>query len=126
MSRLAILGAGKLGEALLSGLLRAGRPVDDIVVVGAGRSGPRSWRSGTACEAVPAAEAAGADTLLLAVKPQDIDACSPSWRRRWAAAPGGLARGRHPDRATSSAGCRAGVAGGAGACRTPRRWWTRR
>ena len=33
VSRLAVLGAGKLGEALLSGLLRAGRPADDIVVV---------------------------------------------------------------------------------------------
>ena len=33
MTRLAVLGAGKLGEALLSGLLRAGRTPDEIVVV---------------------------------------------------------------------------------------------
>ena len=33
VSRLAVLGAGKLGEALLSGLLRAGRPADDLIVV---------------------------------------------------------------------------------------------
>ncbi len=32
MRKLAIIGAGKLGEALLSGLLRAGRSADDIVV----------------------------------------------------------------------------------------------
>ena len=32
MSRIAIIGGGNIGEALLSGLLRAGRQVKDIVV----------------------------------------------------------------------------------------------
>src|ERR1700727_1735807 len=33
MARIAIVGGGSMGEALLSGLLRAGRRVKDIVVV---------------------------------------------------------------------------------------------
>ena len=33
MARIAIIGGGSIGEALLSGLLRAGRQVKDLVVV---------------------------------------------------------------------------------------------
>ena len=74
MTTLAVLGTGKLGEALLSGLLRAGRAPDDVVVV------VRRAERGTQLEerygvrAVSVAEAAGADVLLVTVKPQDIDA----------------------------------------------------
>ncbi|WP_264992607.1 NAD(P)-binding domain-containing protein, partial [Mycobacterium montefiorense] len=32
MARIAIIGGGSIGEALLSGLLRAGRQVKDLVV----------------------------------------------------------------------------------------------
>jgi pyrroline-5-carboxylate reductase len=70
---LAILGAGKLGEALLSGLLRAGRTVDDIVVSerSAERAGYLKHRYGV--NSVGVAEAAKhANTLIVAVKPQDI------------------------------------------------------
>jgi pyrroline-5-carboxylate reductase len=72
---LAILGAGKLGEALLSGLLRSGRTTDDIVVTArrseraellAERYGVRTVSNREA--------AASADVLLVTVKPQDIDA----------------------------------------------------
>jgi pyrroline-5-carboxylate reductase len=70
---LAILGAGKLGEALLSGLLRAGRTVDDIVV--SERSPDRAaflkHRYGVNSVSVPEAVKHGR-LLLIAVKPQDI------------------------------------------------------
>jgi pyrroline-5-carboxylate reductase len=70
---LAILGAGKLGEALLSGLLRAGRTVEDIVV--AERSPERSaylkHRYGVNSVSVAEAVKHG-NTLIIAVKPQDI------------------------------------------------------
>jgi pyrroline-5-carboxylate reductase len=73
MTRLAVLGAGKLGEALLSGLLRAGRSADDIVVVVRRAERAKELEERHGVRAVPAAEAAGADVLLVTVKPQDID-----------------------------------------------------
>ena len=72
MSRLAVLGAGKLGEALLSGLLRAGRPVEDMTVVVRRAERAKELEERYAVRAVPAAEGAGADVLLVTVKPQDI------------------------------------------------------
>lgn len=71
--RIAVLGAGKMGEALLAGLLRAGRRPEDLAVTT--RSGARgdelSRRYGV--RALGNREAAGsADTLVVAVKPQDI------------------------------------------------------
>jgi pyrroline-5-carboxylate reductase len=71
---IAILGAGKMGEALLSGLLRAGRPASDIVAVvrRPSRGAELTQRYGIAV--VDAAEAVkNSDTLLLGVKPQDMD-----------------------------------------------------
>jgi pyrroline-5-carboxylate reductase len=73
MSSLAILGAGKLGEALLSGLLRAGRSSDDIVVVVRRAERAKELEERHGVRAVPVAEAAAADVLLVTVKPQDID-----------------------------------------------------
>ncbi len=73
MSRLAVLGAGKLGEALLSGLLRAGRPAEDLTVVVRRAERAKELEERYGVHAVPAAEAAGADVLLVTVKPQDID-----------------------------------------------------
>jgi pyrroline-5-carboxylate reductase len=73
MSSLAVLGAGKLGEALLSGLLRAGRSGDDIVVVVRRAERAKELEERHGVRAVPVAEAAGADVLLVTVKPQDID-----------------------------------------------------
>jgi pyrroline-5-carboxylate reductase len=73
MTRLAVLGAGKLGGALLSGLLRAGRSADDIVVVVRRPERAKELEDKHGVRAVPAAEAAGADVLLVTVKPQDID-----------------------------------------------------
>ena len=70
---LAIIGGGKIGEALLSGLVRRGGP-DGIVVCerSAERASALATRYGVA--ALDLAEAAArARVLLIAVKPQDID-----------------------------------------------------
>jgi pyrroline-5-carboxylate reductase len=70
---LAIIGGGKIGEALLSGLVRRGGP-DGLLVCerSVERAAQLTQRYG-----VPAVELAGAAArarvLLLAVKPQDID-----------------------------------------------------
>jgi len=72
-SRLAVLGAGKLGEALLSGLLRAGRPVEDMTVVVRRPERAKELEERYGVQAVPATEAAKADVLLVTVKPQDIE-----------------------------------------------------
>src|ERR1700710_1252037 len=69
----AVLGAGKMGEALLSGMLRAGRNAEDLFVTArrAERAELLSERYGV--RAVSNVEAAtAADTLLLTVKPQDM------------------------------------------------------
>jgi pyrroline-5-carboxylate reductase len=71
----AVLGAGKMGEALLSGMLRAGRrPADLIVTVRRKERGDLlTERYGV--RVVSNVEApAQADTLLLTVKPQDMGA----------------------------------------------------
>lgn len=72
--RVAIIGAGVMGETLLSGMLRAGRRPEQITI--SDRSADRLAQMGsTYGVAVPrAAEAvAGASTVVLAVKPQDMD-----------------------------------------------------
>jgi pyrroline-5-carboxylate reductase len=74
MDALAILGGGKIGEALLSGLLRGERMPADIVV--AEKHGERaSYLADTygVKTVEPLAAVAAARTLVLAVKPQDID-----------------------------------------------------
>lgn len=69
----AIIGAGVMGETLLSGLLRAGRQPDDIII--AERRGDRAdeltERYGVKVMG-NAEAAAGADTVMLVVKPQDM------------------------------------------------------
>jgi pyrroline-5-carboxylate reductase len=71
---IAILGAGKMGEALVSGLLRAGQPPSGVVAVvrRQARAAELSERYGIAV--VDAAEAVKrSETLVLGVKPQDMD-----------------------------------------------------
>jgi pyrroline-5-carboxylate reductase len=71
----AVLGAGKMGEALLSGLLRAGRTPDGLLFTErhADRASYLTDKYGV--EAVDSAEAAKrADTLVVAVKPQEMGA----------------------------------------------------
>ncbi|HLY33999.1 MAG TPA: pyrroline-5-carboxylate reductase [Jatrophihabitantaceae bacterium] len=75
MDAVAILGGGKIGEALLSGLLRGARTVDDIVV--AEKNADRAdyiARTYGVRTLEPVAAVAAARTVVLAVKPQDIDA----------------------------------------------------
>ena len=70
---IAILGTGKRGEALLSGLLRAGRPASAVMaaVRREERGTELSERYGVhTTDAATAAKMA--DTLVLAVKPQDM------------------------------------------------------
>jgi pyrroline-5-carboxylate reductase len=72
---IAILGAGKMGEALLSGLVRAGRAPTGIVaaVRRPQRAAELADRYGV--QVTSAADAAkAADTLVLTVKPQDMGA----------------------------------------------------
>jgi pyrroline-5-carboxylate reductase len=71
---IAVLGAGKIGEALLSGLLKAGRPADELLFTEryADRAAELTKRYGV--QAVDTATAARkADVLVVAVKPQDIE-----------------------------------------------------
>ncbi|AUS79078.1 pyrroline-5-carboxylate reductase [Actinoalloteichus sp. AHMU CJ021] len=74
MSSIAVLGAGKIGEALLSGLIRAGHQPDTLSFTERhpGRAKELAGRHGV--DAVAVAEAAvNADVLVVAVKPQDIE-----------------------------------------------------
>jgi pyrroline-5-carboxylate reductase len=74
--RIAILGAGRIGEALLAGLLSSGwRSAGEVVVTC--RSGTRAAdlheRHGVEATTDNAAAVAGAGVVVIAVKPQDID-----------------------------------------------------
>lgn len=72
---IAILGTGKMGEALLSGLLRAGVEAGEIVATARREERARSLAERYGVRMVSNAEAAKtADTLILAVKPQDMAA----------------------------------------------------
>jgi pyrroline-5-carboxylate reductase len=75
MEVVAILGGGKIGAALLSGLLRGGRTPAEVVVSEkhAERAASLAATHGVQTLDVAAA-AARARTLVVAVKPQDIDA----------------------------------------------------
>jgi pyrroline-5-carboxylate reductase len=72
---LAILGAGKLGEALLSGILRSGSSADDVVVVERHAERAAFLKEQYGVRSVEVGEAVSfARTLVVAVKPQDIGA----------------------------------------------------
>ncbi|KRV50932.1 pyrroline-5-carboxylate reductase [Wenjunlia vitaminophila] len=73
--RVAVLGAGKIGEALLSGMIRAGFSPTDLLVTTRRPERAEELRARHGVEAVSNAEAAKtADTLILTVKPQDMGA----------------------------------------------------
>ncbi|MEU1288514.1 pyrroline-5-carboxylate reductase [Kitasatospora sp. NPDC005856] len=71
--KIAFLGTGKIGEALLSGLLRAGKNPADVLVTARRPERAVELAARYGVVAVSNAEAAKlADTLILAVKPQDM------------------------------------------------------
>ncbi|WP_037574855.1 pyrroline-5-carboxylate reductase [Phaeacidiphilus oryzae] len=73
--RVAVLGTGKIGEALLSGMLRAGKDPADLLVTARRPERAAELRRRHGVEAVSNREAAkAADTLILTVKPQDMGA----------------------------------------------------
>lgn len=72
---IAIIGVGKMGEALLSGLLRAGHAADEVAAVEkvSARSAEITGKYGVPALSLEEA-AEKADTLVIAVKPQDMEA----------------------------------------------------
>lgn len=71
----AFLGVGVMGEALLSGLVQAGRPVSELLVAEKRPERAAELTERYGIEVVDTAEAVKrADTVLLVVKPQDIGA----------------------------------------------------
>ncbi|MFI0978503.1 pyrroline-5-carboxylate reductase [Streptomyces sp. NPDC021093] len=69
----AVLGTGKIGEALLSGMIRGGRRPADLLVTARRSERADELRTRYGVESVSNAEAAKrADTLILTVKPQDM------------------------------------------------------
>lgn len=75
MTRLAILGGGFMGGALAEGLLEAGWDHSDLIVAEKleDRRGELERRLSIESTADAAAAAAGAESVLFAVKPQDIE-----------------------------------------------------
>jgi pyrroline-5-carboxylate reductase len=73
--RVAVIGAGKMGEALLSGLIRAGRDPADLLITArrSARAAELTDRYKVSATSNPQA-ASSADTLVLTVKPQDMRA----------------------------------------------------
>ena len=85
MKQTAILGAGVMGETLLSGLVRAGRRVDQLLVGEKRPERARELEERYGVAVVGNIEAASkADTVAIVVKPQDmadlLDEIGPSLR----------------------------------------------
>ncbi|GAA1379509.1 pyrroline-5-carboxylate reductase [Catellatospora chokoriensis] len=75
MYTVAVIGAGKIGEVLLSGLVKAGWPVDQIVATARREERAEQLRNRYGIRVLDNAEAvAAADVVAIAVKPQDAGA----------------------------------------------------
>jgi len=73
MTRVAVLGGGVMGETLLSGLIRAGRRAEDLVVGEKRPERAAELQERYGVDTAPSVDAARkADTLVLVVKPQDM------------------------------------------------------
>ncbi|WP_112275070.1 pyrroline-5-carboxylate reductase [Lentzea terrae] len=74
MTKIAVLGAGKIGEALLSGLLQGGRAATDLMFTEKHEARAHALTEQYGIEGTTIAGAAAkADVLIVAVKPQDIE-----------------------------------------------------
>ncbi|WP_095533808.1 pyrroline-5-carboxylate reductase [Mycobacterium aquaticum] len=74
MSRIAIIGGGSMGEALLSGLLRAGRQVKDLVVAEKHPDRAKYLAEKYSVLVTSVADAAdNASYVIVAVKPGDVE-----------------------------------------------------
>lgn len=69
-----IIGAGVMGETILSGLLRAGRPAESLLVGERRPERAAELAEKHGVRVVSNAEAATAETVMLVVKPQDMGA----------------------------------------------------
>ncbi len=75
MSRIAIIGGGNIGEALLAGLLRSGRQIKDIVLAERVASRARYLSETYSVLVTNVADAVeNADFVVVAVKPSDVEA----------------------------------------------------
>lgn len=76
MAKLAVLGGGKMGQALLAGLLASGwRKAEDVIVTGRRTERLEELAAAYGVETTMdnAAAVAGAEIVVLAVKPQDME-----------------------------------------------------
>ncbi|NNH75451.1 pyrroline-5-carboxylate reductase [Nocardia uniformis] len=75
MTRIAVIGGGRIGEALIAGLLESGRAIKDLVVVEPvpARADLLAQRFGVRVTDAVADATAGADVVVVAVKPHDVD-----------------------------------------------------
>ncbi|WP_313676474.1 pyrroline-5-carboxylate reductase [Mycolicibacterium sp.] len=74
MARIAIIGGGNMGEALLAGLLNSGRPARDLVVAEKSAGRAEYLTRTYSVRVAPLADAAEtADFLVLAIKPSDVE-----------------------------------------------------
>ncbi|MFE3192163.1 pyrroline-5-carboxylate reductase [Nocardia sp. NPDC059240] len=75
MTRIAVIGGGRIGEALIAGLLESGRANKDLVVVEpvATRAELLADRFGIRATDNIADAAKSADVIVIAVKPNDVD-----------------------------------------------------
>ncbi len=82
---MAILGAGAIGEALALGLLRAGWSTTDISLAARRpeRAAEVTRLTGCRCELDPTAAMAGAEVVVVAVKPFDVPVLIDQIRGAW-------------------------------------------
>jgi len=82
VGRLAVIGGGRMGEAIVAGLVRSGAVAPSRIVVADPNESRRTLLAtahGVAVVADATAAVAGADTIIIAVKPQVIDAVVTSF-----------------------------------------------
>ncbi|MDH6680391.1 pyrroline-5-carboxylate reductase [Rhodococcus sp. LBL1] len=74
MTRIAVIGGGKIGEALISGLLEGGHAARDLVVAEQYPARAEELTAAYSIRVTTIEDAAeGADVIVVAVKPNDVD-----------------------------------------------------